>query len=142
MLRLKPKIRSKKSDNLTLKQELFCELYTTDKQCFGNATIAYRTAYGMTQSQYRSAQVSAHHLLRESKIKAYINKLLDSSFNEKTTDLQLALVIMQNKDLPSKVAAIREYNKLRQRITEKTDITSAGQSIKGINYIVPEKTFS
>ncbi len=117
------------SESLNEKQKLFCELYIVDKDCFGNASKAYRTAYSLTPTQYKSAEVSAHRLLRNDKLKKYINHLLDSQFNDKAVDRQLSKVIEQDKDLPAKVTAIKEFNKLKQRIIEKTDLTTGGGKI-------------
>ncbi len=122
------------SKHLNEKQKLFCYLFTTDKDCFGNATKSYIAAYHVA---YGVAKTAGNRLLTNVHIQAYINKLLDDSFCEKEADRELSLVMRQKKDLPSKVAALKEFNKLRQRITDKTDITSDGEPIKTINYIVP-----
>lgn len=127
------------SEQLTEKQKLFCELYLFDRECFGNASKAYRIAYGLTPAQYKASRVSAHNNLTKPNIKAYINKLLDDSFNTQTIDRETSKIITQNKDLVSKGMMIKEFNKLKQRITEKTDVTSGGEPIKSINYIVPVK---
>lgn len=126
------------SESLNEKQKLFCYLYIADRECFGNASKAYRTAYNLTPAQYKAARVSAHHLLANPNIQAYINKLLDESFTENFADRALSTVMTQTKDLPSKIAAIKEFNKLKQRITEKADITSGGEPIRAIKYIVPD----
>lgn len=132
----KRKLPEEISKDLTEKQKLFCYLFTTDKDCFGNTTKAYRTAFNCT---YDSAKANGARLITNDSIIAYINKLLDDSFSEKEADRALSSVMRQTKDLPSRVAAIREFNKLKQRITEKTDVTSGGEPIKSINYIVPVK---
>lgn len=127
------------ADELNEPQKLFCDLYITDRECFGNAAKSYRTAYNMTPKQYKTTKANAHRLLRKPHVIAYIDKLRDDVFNEKFADRELTTLMKQNRDLPSKAAAIKEFNKLKQRITEKTDITSAGEPIKAINYIVPKK---
>ncbi len=38
-------------------------------------------------------------------------------------------MITQNADYSAKIQAIREYNKLRQRIIEKVDLTSQGNAV-------------
>lgn len=117
------------SEKLNEKQKLFCELYTLDKNCFGNASKAYRTAYNLTPSQYKAGEVSAHHLLRNPKLEKYISHLLSSQYNDKKIDNELSKTIFQNKDLQTKINGIKEYNKLKSRIVEKTDLTSKGDRI-------------
>jgi hypothetical protein len=55
--------------------------------------------------------------------------LEESGLNDQWVDKQLAFVITQYADIPSKVAAIKEYNKMRNRITDKLDITIKGNAI-------------
>lgn len=110
------------TESLNERQKLFCNLYISDKECFGNASKAYRTAYGMSPAQYRSANVNAHRLLTNANIRAYINKTLDESFNNESVDRELSKIIAQDKDLVSKGMMIKEFNKLKQRITDKSEV--------------------
>lgn len=142
------KVKSKKareeieklSASLNDRQKLFCILYTTDKFCFGNATKSYIEAYNLQKEQYESARRMGYHLLTNIHIKKFISKFLDEQLKEEAVDRQLAKVVTQDKDLRSKVAAITEYNKLKARITEKHDITSDGEPIAAINYLLPNGT--
>jgi hypothetical protein len=122
------------SKKLTDKQELFCKLYATNRDYFGNGTQAYAEAYGIDISKpgnYRSASSSAYNLLINPDILKRIDELLElGPLNNQYVDRQLAFVMEQNADLSSKVAAIREYNKLRARITDKMDVTSKGKQIE------------
>lgn len=54
---------------------------------------------------------------------AYINELLEVVLNEAHVDKQLAFLITQNADFGAKLGAIREFNALRKRITQKTEGT-------------------
>jgi Terminase small subunit len=117
---------------LNPKQEFFCQLYATDREFFGNGTQSYIEAYDPDQSKpnwYNTARSRASELLTSPNVLARINELLDLTLNDPHVDKQLALVITQNADYSSKVAAIREYNKLKQRIVEKIDHTSGGKPI-------------
>ena len=72
-----------------------------------------------------------------------MNKLLDDmGLNDAHVDKQLAFLITQNAELSVKMSAIREFNKLRQRIVEKSKVQSeitvvikgkAGRQIKNEN---------
>lgn len=113
--------------NLNERQKLFAVLYTTDKNCFGNATASYKKAYNLTDKQFNHAGVNAHHLLRNPKIKDFIGKFLDEAFNEVSVDKELTKVIQQEKDLHAKMSGIQEFNKLKARIQTKVDLTSGGK---------------
>lgn len=118
---------------LNPKQEHFCQLFASDQEFFGNGVQSYIKAYSPDQSKknwYKSACVSASQLLSNIKVFTRINELLEESgFNEVAVDKQLAYLINQHDDKTAKLGAIREFNKLKARITEKTDITSGGEPI-------------
>jgi hypothetical protein len=48
--------------------------------------------------------------------------LEETGLNDEWVDKQLSAVITQWADMPSKVAAIKEYNKMRGRIIDKSEI--------------------
>src|SRR5688572_8866115 len=118
--------------NLNPKQKKFAQLYATVAEFFGNGVQSYIEAYEPDQSKpnwYRTARSRASELLTNPNVLVRINELLDLTLNDQHVDKQLALIITQNADFSSKVAAIREYNKLKQRIVEKIDHTSGGKPI-------------
>lgn len=114
---------AEKVKRLTPKQELFCQLYSSDKEFFGNGVESYAEAFDIDISlpgQYNVAKVGAYRLLTTPYVLERINKLLElGPLNDTSVDKQLGFVIAQNADLGSKVAAIREYNKLKKRINDK-----------------------
>jgi phage terminase small subunit len=126
VVKTKQKRKSQRAEEvareLTEKQKLFCELYISDRECFGNASKAYRTAYRLTPKQYNTGAVSAHHILRNPNVKAYMNQLLDEQFTNEAVDREAAKIVKQDRDLVSKGMMIKEYNKLRQRITDKSEV--------------------
>lgn len=132
-----PKKTTKKKEkvepSLNPKQELFCQLYATNRDMFGNGVEAYAEAYDLDMSKgpdYNTARTNASRLLTNANILKRIDELLElGPLNNTTVDKQLAFVITQNADLSSKVAAIREYNKLKARITEKIDHTTKGKAL-------------
>lgn len=118
---------------LTIRQKRFCELYASKTDLFGNGTRAYIEAYNLNPSgkeikdykvgMYSSAGMCASRLLGNAKICAYINSLLEADgFNDVTVDKQLKFLIDQHEDRASKVAAIKEYNKLKQRIVDRQKV--------------------
>ena len=141
---------------LTLKQEQFCRNYTQNSYLFGNATLSYAEAYGYdldnlpTDDQvyeqrdgvrvcvqesthkryYHMCGAASSRLLKNVKIDKRIIELLNELMTDEQIDAEIAKVIKQNYDLPAKMRAIAEYNKLKQRIVEKKDITSDGKAIK------------
>ena len=124
--------------DLNEKQELFCKYYTSDREMFANGTQSYIEAYNIDVNKpgaYHSARSMASLLLTNVDILKRINQLLElGGLNDAFVDKQLEFVIMQNADFSSKVSGIREYNKLKRRITEKLDVTSDGQPIQLVSY--------
>lgn len=115
--------------HLNERQLKFAKLYVSE-DFYGNGVKAYCEAYGLDRSdpkQYNTAKSNASDLLTNPYIIAVINKELDDAgLNNNHVDKQLLFAINQSADIGSKVAAIREYNKLRQRITEKVEAKISG----------------
>lgn len=111
---------------LSPKQELFCQLITNDEECFGNAVQSYAQAYGFDLSDPKAYEVcgtAGPRLFRNVQIKLRINVLLDLQVDDVIVDRELSSVILQDEERHAKVAAIREYNKLKQRIVDKSETT-------------------
>ena len=127
----KPKAPAKlKKHLLNPKQEMFCTLYASDREFFGNGTQAYIEAYNIDvkkKGAYDGARASAYGLLTNPHILVRINELLESAvLNDEFVDKQLAFLISQNADMKTKIAAIKEYNGLKQRVTKKIDANLTG----------------
>ena len=118
---------------LTEKQEQFCKNYVSE-DFFGNGVRSYADAYGLDISNpkdYNTAKSNAWDLLTNTYILERINKELeDSGLNDNFVDKQLLFAITQNADISSKVKAISEYNKLKQRIITKTENKNENIEIK------------
>lgn len=114
-------------NKLNPKQELFCQLYSSDQEFFANGTQAYIEAYDIDTSKkgaYEGARVSASKLLTNTNILKRINELLElRGLNDPFVDKQLEFLITQNADMKTKISAIKEYNKLKSRILEKSEVT-------------------
>ena len=125
---------------LTQWQEAFCYIYTTsDREVFGNWTYSYSLAMGIDLSdkkKYNICSVEASKLLRNPKIIGRINELLEEWWlNDQNVDKQLSFLVAQFDDKSSKLAAIKEYNRLKARVIEKwsdihIDFNLEGKSIK------------
>lgn len=106
--------------------ELFCQFFVSDYETFGNATMSYAKAYKIdtsNKSKYGSCRTQGYRLLTNVDILNRINELLtELVMNDTTVDMQLAFLITQMHDYGSKIQAIKEYNKLKQRITEKVEV--------------------
>lgn len=144
------------ADNLTLKQEQFCRYYTQRSELFGNGTLAFAKAYGYDldsadreravdekgldipgTSEYDRMNLvcrsSASRLLTNDIIIKRTTQLLNEQMNDEVIDARLTEIIVKGEDKDS-IAAIKEYNKLKQRITEKSEIKHSG-TISGFNFI-------
>lgn len=111
---------------LTAKQELFCELFASDKEFFGNGTQAYIEAYNVDLTKkgaYAGARASSSRMLTNANILRRIDELLESGvLNDQFVDKQIAFLIAQNAELSTKLGAIKEYNALKQRVTNKLKV--------------------
>lgn len=112
---------------LNPKQELFCKLFASDREFFGNGVQSYIEAYNPDTSKpnwYKTARSCASELLTKPNILKRIDELFEArGLNDQFVDKQLEKLIIQDADYSNKVKAIQEYNKLRQRITNKIDLT-------------------
>lgn len=132
-------------EELNLNQEKFCQLYTTNNDCFGNWVQAYLAVYDIDKANknwYKTACVCASQLLSIPKVLNRINELLEEQgLNDAFADKQLLFLLSQHCDFTNKLWAIKEYNKLKGRITEKieqkTDINIYNeQKIKDLNDMI------
>lgn len=120
------------------RHELFCQIYTSESEFFGNGTHSYAQAYDKDVKERKDASacaISANALLKNPMILQRINYLLNSQvgFNDVNTDKQLAFLIMQSADLRVKLAAIREYNQLKGRIKRKLEVSLVDKSDDELN---------
>lgn len=115
-----------KAVKLNPKQELFCQLYATEKEFFGNGVQAYIEVYEPNQSKpnwYKTACAGASQLLTNIKVCERINQLLEEGgLNDQFVDKQLAFLVTQHSDFKSKLGAIKEYNALKARVTKKLQL--------------------
>ena len=129
---------------LNEKREKFCQLFTSaDREYFGNGVQSYLEVYNIDRSKknwYKTACVAASDLLSKVKVYERISELLEEGgLNDKYVDKQLLYLISQYSDNSNKLGAIREYNKLKQRIIDKATVTLDVAIIKGFNYIKPNE---
>lgn len=122
---------------LNEKQLLFCKLYVS-KEFFGNGTLSYCEAYGFNPNDikdYNSARHSASHLLSNHNVSQHINSLLDEAgLNDQFVDKRLLFLMSQNEDKSTALGAIREYNKLKKRISDKLLEIEASDGVIKIGY--------
>ncbi len=123
MRNIKPKAGNKLKN---LKQEMFCVLYATDRDYFGNGTRSYAEAFNIDLSIPKDnirCRVGAFDLLTKPNILDRIKNLLElEGLNDVSVDKELNFLIKQDGELNTKLGAIKEYNKLKQRIVDKSEI--------------------
>jgi len=125
----------KNEDGLTAKEEAFCELFASDREFFGNGIQSYIEGFDVTiykgkkpegkgnYMTYDSVKVAAHRLLTNDNILRRIDELFEGrGLNDQFVDKQLEKLITQDAEFTVKVKAISEYNKLKQRITDRLDV--------------------
>jgi phage terminase small subunit len=140
------------SEPLNPKQELFCQYYVKNRETISNATLSYAFAYGYNlselskerkriegtidteDSEYQKAEhtcaVNGSDLLRNTDIQNRIRELFNELLRDDVVDGELAKLIIQDVDWDVKISSIREYNKLKSRITDKLDHTTNGKEIQ------------
>jgi len=69
---------------------------------------------------YHVCGVEASKLLKKPDIQERVRVLLNEMLKDQVIDSELAKLILQDRDNTNKIAAIREFNKLRGRIIDKT----------------------
>lgn len=116
---------------LNPKQELFCQLYASDKEFFGNGLQSYMEAYDVEPAKWKSALASASRLLTNVSVLKRVNELLElNGLNAPYVDKQLEFLVTQHADFKTKLGAIKEFNQLNGRIKQKLDVTSGDKPIE------------
>lgn len=92
-----------------------------------NGTKSYAKAYGLdieNKKKVNIAAVEASKLLRNPKIKEEMRQVLtENGLDDETVDARLLDIIRNGSNMES-IRAIHEYNKMKQRLTEKIEIKS------------------
>ncbi len=104
--------------------EMFCILFASDKEFFGNGVESYAEAYDIDveeKGQYKVAASGASRLLTNAGILTRIDELLDLIMNDQVVDKQLAYWIQQKANPQASVGAIKEYNALKQRVIKRIE---------------------
>jgi len=115
-----------KKYGLTIKQHLFSLLFTSESEVYGNGVRSFIIAYNLDvvndRLNYSRAHRGATRLLQASNILSYIDELISAiAFNDQFADKQLAFLMSQKAHLGIALSAVKEYNKLKQRIVTKID---------------------
>lgn len=133
------------SKQLTEQQELFCIAMITEGETLNNQVKSYASAYGYelplndngdvdTKSgDYNTCSVGASNTMKNTNIQTRLRELYNEMFNDNTFwDAQLTKVAKtgNNTDI---ISASRHRNDLKQRITKKIDVTTAGRPLQGLS---------
>jgi len=130
---------------ITLEQEQFCRLYLSeDKDIFGNGTRAYIRAYCDDEYNFadgkekqrikKNCSVSAVKLLKNPRVLARLAQIMEiTGFNDINVDKQHLFLISQCANLPVKLGAIAQYNKLQGRVKEGSEIPD-GVNVTIVNF--------
>ena len=118
-------MENQKKKKLTIRQEAFCQNFCSPDEFFGNGVQSYIDAYSIDvgiKGQYNVARVGAHDNLTKPAILHRIDELLSNGgLNDQHVDKQLHFLITQKAEMGTSLGAIKEYNKLKGRITEKIE---------------------
>jgi hypothetical protein len=115
---------------LNPEQELFCELYATDREFFGNGVQSYIEAYdidvghGEGKTTYETCRARASQLLSNINVLARIDALLElGPLSTQNADKTLAFWMTQRAHPETSMNAVKEFNKLRGRIVDQSKVT-------------------
>ena len=115
---------------LNPRQEKFCRLYATDEEFFANGVRSYIEVYKPEQkgNWYNVARTGASQILTNTNILHRIDELLEmEGLNDSYVDKRLAFWITQTAHPSVSVDAVKEYNKLKNRITDNIRLTVANE---------------
>lgn len=87
---------------------------------------------------YDNCSSMSSRLSRNVKIQARMIVLTNEFMRDEIMDKRLTEIALKGEHRDS-IQAIKEYNKLKSRITEKKDITSGGKTIAGFNFVRAEE---
>jgi hypothetical protein len=120
---VRKKRAGEKKPALNEKQEMFCRLYASHEEFFGNGIQSYARAYNIdleSKGGYGTAKVNACKLLTKPNILKRIDELFEAhGLNDTFVDKQLEKMIVQDADFKTKLGAIKEYNLLKKRVSNK-----------------------
>lgn len=112
------------SEILKINEKLFCEYYATSVVgTRGNATQSYVQAYPDKNPTLDTAGVEGWRMLRKPKIINELKRLWKlSHLTDEEVDSELAGIVRQDKDMSNKLGAIREYNRVQGRASDKLKV--------------------
>jgi len=109
-------------DDLNDRQEDFCRAYAglIDPDYMGNAAQSYLIAYDT--NNYNTAKVNSCKLLKKRNVRLRVQELLKDNISSDIADQELMYLMLQRKDNSSKIRAIKEFNKRRRDIENRTEV--------------------
>ncbi|MCB9809768.1 terminase small subunit [Candidatus Peribacteria bacterium] len=100
-------------------QRLFCHHFVTTE--YGNATRAYMAAYEKTEDQYIGAKKSAHRLLQNPDVLAYIQELLALDDRGKLlAEMHLMKLVYDDSDPKMQLQSLKLYFDLQHKADKDT----------------------
>ncbi len=117
--------------------EKFCQLYASDAEFFANGTQSYIEAFnveiykgkkpkekkGVKYMTYDSVRDTVSNLLTDSHILKRIDDIFVSrGLNDTFVDKKLEFWLTETAHPPQSLEAIKEYNKLKKRISDRLEV--------------------
>ena len=137
-----PIMQATKAYDISLQMEIFCRYFTTAGEFYGNGVRSALHAHNLDaldQRQYRMAKTISYSYLSNEKVLKRINDLMEEGgFNDVNADKQLLFLMTQNSDYSSKLGALKEYNKLKQRVLDRMSL-QVEEPVAAIR-IIPART--
>ncbi len=129
-------------NQFTLQQMAFIKAYTAKgTDTFYNGTLSYAEAYEydlpidektgkiiVDCREYNTCKSNASRLMRDDTLRTHIRDKMLEYLNDKDVDERLNEIMHKGTEANS-IAAIKIANDLKNRITKKIDVTSAGRPL-------------
>ena len=133
-----------KNNEFNIRQEEFCRLYVTKGETYGCGYMSYSIAYDKPiprdsegkidykSSEYTVCVAASSRMLTHENIQNRIRENLLKKFDDSNADARISDIIQNGKDTDA-IQAVKVYNELKQRITKKVDVTTAGRPLAGLS---------
>jgi hypothetical protein len=106
-----------KLDELSRDDAIYDEVIDEETGAVSQGKLITPSSYDRA---YHVCGVESSKLLKKPEIQQRVRTLLNELLKDEIVDSELARLIQQDRDLPTKIRSIGEYNKLRGRIIDKT----------------------
>lgn len=114
------KIRAQTASKLTREQKLFARAYIDPaSETYGDVEASFTKIFGLQ----KKALEKGYLLITYPSVRKYLGQIIAASgWNDDIVDAEHLRIIKQGENLPSKMQAIKEYNRLNNRVNDNPQV--------------------